>query len=209
MIIKTIAKVLVGVVASATLLFSAGAQAATASVYTKVGTTSTLQTNPYTSPAITFSGATTLKYGILSLSCTLTLNGTLSTSADGTTGSISVTGGSVGGGGLCGTVTLGNFPWSSNTVAASSLASSSVVAGNVPVTFSGIYVNLCGSGLSLSGNFNNNTTSGASPLINSAQSSFAFSSASLVGSSPACSVTGTLTEATASSPSITDIDVVQ
>lgn len=65
----------------------------------------------------TFSGTTKLKAGLLSATCDLTLNGLVEMQDEATSGVpggvvfIEVTGGSIGGGGTCSILSLGNFPW--------------------------------------------------------------------------------------------------
>lgn len=142
--------------------------------------------NPRSFADGTFSGSTTLRYGALPLTCNLSLDGEVEANATGDGGTLTVTGGSVTGGFLCGTVSLSAFPWVSQEVPESALATLSNPNQDVEVTFEGVAVNLCGSGLTVTAVFNNNGTSALS-----APSSFTFVDVPLVGSS--CRLDGALT----------------
>lgn len=152
-----------------------------------------------TSASASFSGSTVLhRTGLPSLTCTLTLNGTVTN--NGSTVDISVNSGSVSGSNfLCGTVALQNFPWTAS-VPASSAPTASTSNLPVAVTFHGVSVNLCGGPFDVDTTFQNGPTAGAVP--NKELSSFDFATAPL-GSS--CTVDGTLDVTSLSS----DVDVYQ
>ena len=115
------------------------------------------------------------------ITCALTLDGVVSVDPSGTSGSVTVSSGDVSGGFLCGLVELefdsnGGDDWVAATTE-SNLASISNPAGNVPLTFQNVSVNLCGAPTSVNTTFNNN---GNGTLL-SGDSSFDFVSA-VVGS---------------------------
>lgn len=133
------------------------------------------------------------------ITCSLTLDGVVAVDASGASGSVTVSSGDVSGGFLCDLVELefgnnGGEDWVATT-GESTLSSISNPAGDVPLTFDNVTVNLCGDNpVSVDTTFNNN---GDGTLL-SGDSSFEFVDAQ-VGT---CSFTATLT------PDGDDIDVV-
>ncbi|ACR31175.1 hypothetical protein [Burkholderia glumae] len=120
------------------------------------------------------SGATTLKKGTVSTSCTATFNGTITS-----TGAVTITSATFGGGGLCGLISgsaTSSAPWTGQAVSTTQLAIS-----NVQVNAS--LLGTCGPS-PINATFNNNQ-SGTTP-----PSSLTFNNATL---SPNCSVNGIIT----------------
>ncbi|ERS11802.1 hypothetical protein Q668_18325 [Alcanivorax sp. PN-3] len=173
---KNMKKALIMAIGGAALMGAASAQAAVNGYQGGV---------VVSSASATFAGTTVLtRTGLPSLTCTLSLDGTITRTATGA--DIEVTGGDVTGSFLCGTVALQNFPW---TASVPESAAPTAAASNVPVpvTFNGVSVNLCGGPFSVDTTFTNGPTAGAVPNVE--PSSFTFAGAAL-GSN--CSVSGTL-----------------
>ena len=125
--------------------------------------------------------------------CELTLNGKIEVTPtkDEITitvidGSVSISGGI--GGLLCSTVVIADLPWVSEAVNEADLATLANPDRIVEVNFPDqIYVNLCGSGLSLTSEFNNN---GILPL--SSASTLSFTNQPIIGGN-SCTINGILT----------------
>ena len=166
--------------AGAAAIMSAGAVQAAPNIYQGSSIVS--------SASATFSGTSVLtRTGAPNLTCTLTLDGTITRTSTGA--DIEVTGGNVSGGFLCNTlVNLGNFPWTATVLDAAAPGAST---SNMPVAvqFMGVDAGLVcpGAPFAVNTTFKNGPTAGAVP--NMEESSFEFASASL---GPDCSVSGTL-----------------
>lgn len=94
------------------------------------------------------------------ITCSLTLTSVVEVDSSGTSGSITITGGEMSGGFLCGLVGLefqsdGADDWVA-TFDESALGSINNPVRDVPITFQGVSISLCGSGLAVPAVFNNN-----------------------------------------------------
>tara|TARA_R100001143_G_scaffold61407_1_gene62094 strand:- start:5289 stop:5885 length:597 start_codon:yes stop_codon:yes gene_type:complete len=186
---KMMKKAMVGAVGAAALLGAASAQAFTTVEYQNGSSSYITGTSASDRD---FSGETTLVatvpiFGDISVDCTLSLTGDVSVS--GGEAFIDVTSGSVSGGGLCGLITLGGFPWKASDTAGGAPGVSdtpSPATDDVNGFVNGIEV-LIGGQPSCSGSipvvFNNGT-----PIT--APSSFTFNS--VITGTGGCSVDGVL-----------------
>ena len=180
MSMKMMKKAMIGA-AGAIALLGAGSAAAQLSPANVPGQWDVVQPSPGT---YTFSGPTVLSQSGINISCTLSLTGDV-TYVSSSEVTIDVTSGSVMGGGLCGAVSLGGFPWTASIPGSASQADA-LAEDDVNGTFSGVTVStFLGSCTgNVAATFNN-----GSPI--SADSYFVFDD-----NFGNCSVDGTLTATT-------------